>query len=387
MKLVGTIIATCTVNLLISLDVTMVNVALTSIQRELRVPVGQLSWVVQVYSIAFAVLLLAGGAVSDRLGSAPAFLVGSVVFGVGSVMGATAPSLALLLLSRLVQGVGAAICVPSALAVLRERMPSEQLARAIAMWVFSASIAISLGPLLGGLLVEFVSWRGIFVINVPLVIGALVLLRPYSRIKSLDHQLAGVSPIRALAMWSVFRYSAAIGGIISAVNFGMLYALGIYYGRENSAVVVGALFLPMMISCGVSTMLVGRIRARIADSAVVTLGLAAQLLGSVLIAISWRSDGAVSASAVLLGFGVGLAIPTITANLLSAADGAVVGLTSGAFTALRQLGGVLGVAITAAMVDGAHGRVDLGATGMTCATALAIGIFVHFRAQSRERRG
>jgi DHA2 family methylenomycin A resistance protein-like MFS transporter len=164
-----TIASACVLMFLISLDVTIINVALPTIQHALTVPAGSLGWAVVAYTLPFAALMLSGGALSDRFGAARVFMSGVVIFGIGSLIDAAAPNFPLLLLGRVVQGVGAALCMPSALAVLRSSVPPQQLGRAIALWTFSGSVAISAGPIMSGALVQFWTWRSIFLINIPIV--------------------------------------------------------------------------------------------------------------------------------------------------------------------------------------------------------------------------
>lgn len=435
-----TIICTCSANLLISLDATIINVALPTIQHKLDVPTGALSWAVEAYSILFATLMLSGGALSDRIGPARAFMCGIVTFGLGSLVCAIAPGFLPLLFGRVVQGVGAAICMPSALAVLRSTVPPQQLGRAIALWVFSASVAVSAASVIGGVLVQFLEWRSIFIINIPIValvvfftlpnvrggrqappapsrsidiagqalyigssgllIGGLILLR--DRVESaqwrvpiilltlavgglatfyLTERRAANPALPPFVMKNrVFQSAAIIGSSVSIVNFGLVYCLGLYYGSDHgfTALKSGLLFLPMMLACGVSTTVVERVRRAIGDRITVVVGLALQLFGTVLIGVQPESVGWVSASATLLGLGVGFAIPTITASLLAAVDAKISGVVSGAFSSIRQFGSALGVAVLGLMVHGTHTsvRVDLRSISAVCAAVMATALVI-----------
>jgi DHA2 family methylenomycin A resistance protein-like MFS transporter len=427
---------TCILMLLISLDVTIVNVALPTIQRGLTVPTGSIGWTVEAYAIPFATLMLSGGALSDRIGPARAFMSGILIFGLGSLVDAVAPDFLLLTLGRVVQGVGAAICMPSALAVLRASVPKEQLGRAVALWAFSGSIAISIGPILGGVLVQFSTWRSIFVINIPIVVLAVYLLLPAVRsggqraavanrrtdavgqtlyVASSGLLIGGLLLLNGPAgnsRWQVlllvlavigffafylserraadpvlppsllrnrvFQSAAIVGGSVNVVNFGLLFCLGLYYGGTHgfTALKSGLLFLPMMLGTGVSTMVVERIRRAMGDRTTVITGLVLELAGALLIGVRPDVAGWVSASTVFIGFGVGLVIPPITTGLLGAVEPNVSGVASGAFSSVRQLGSALGVAVLGLMVRGTGTavRVDLRSISTVCASLLVIAL-------------
>jgi DHA2 family methylenomycin A resistance protein-like MFS transporter len=423
---------------LLSLDVTIINVALPTIQRALTVPTGALGWTAVAYTIPFATLMLSAGALSDRFGPAQVYLGGTVIFGIGSVIDAAAPNFSALLLGRIVQGIGASLCMPSALAVLRASVPPQKLGRAVALWAFSASVAISAGPIMTGVLVEYLTWRSIFGINIPIVllaayliwpelrrprpatpahrktvdasgqicyvvssgslIGGLILLG--NRASGLHRDLAvgllilsvcglaafflaerrAVDPVLPASVRTnrMFQSAALVGVSISVVNFGLVYCLGLYYGGMHgfSALRSGLLFLPMMIACGVSTSIVERLRRAIGDRATVTAGLGAQLAGAALICVDPGRVGWVSANAAFIGFGVGLAIPPITAGLLAAVDADVTGVASGALSSVRQFGSALGVAVLAFMVRGAGTavQVNLRQIGAVCAALMAVAL-------------
>lgn len=432
-----TIASACILMFLISLDHTIVNVALPTIQHELTVPTGSLGWAVVAYSIPFATLMLSAGALSDRFGAARVFMCGIAIFGIGSLIDAAAPDFPLLLLGRVVQGVGAALCMPSAMAVLRSRVPAQQLGRAIALWIFSSSAAISAGPILGGALVQFLTWRSIFVVNIPIVILAIWLILPEMR-KSRQRAISSQSldvlgqilyvvssgllvgglillrdradasqlwvPVTVLALSvgglaafllterraadpvlpsslmknSVFKSAVVVGGSISLVNFGLVFCLGLYYGGVHgfTALKSGVLFLPMMVACGVSTTVVERIRRAMGDRVTVTAGLAVQLVGTILICAQPDDVGWVSVNAAFLGFGVGLAVPPITAGLLGAVDAKVSGVAGGALSSIRQLCSAVGVAVLGLMVQGVDTsvQVDLRSISAVCACVLAIAL-------------
>lgn len=428
------IASACSVMFLISLDVTIVNVALPTIQHALTVPTGSLGWTVVAYTIPFATLMLSGGALSDRFGPARVFACGIIIFGLGSLVDAAAQDFPVLLLGRVVQGVGAALCMPSALAVLRASVPRQQLGQAIALWGFSSSVAISAGPIMSGALVQYMTWRSVFLINIPVVLLAALLILPETRRKqespvashtvdvlgqtlyvmSSGLLIGGLIFLRGTSQWQVpvillalsvgglaafflaerravapvipaslmknraFQSAVIVGGSISLVNFGLVYCLGLYYGAVHGATALesGVLFLPMMAACGVAATVVERTRRAIGDRATVTVGLGAQLVGAVFICVRPDHVGWVSANAAFLGFGVGLALQPVTAGLLGAVDAKIAGVASGALSSLRQFGSAIGVAALGLLVQGANTsvQVDLRSISAICAAVMVIAL-------------
>ncbi|MGH3412903.1 MAG: MFS transporter [Marmoricola sp.] len=156
------------------LDATVVNVALPDIGRDLDAGVAGLQWVVSGYTLTLGSVLLLGGALGDRYGRRRVFLVGIAWFVVASVLCAAAPSSGLLVGARLLQGVGAALLTPGSLALIQASFPRAERSRAIGLWSALSGVGAALGPVVGGYLVEAISWRAVFLLNVP--IGVLVVL-------------------------------------------------------------------------------------------------------------------------------------------------------------------------------------------------------------------
>ena len=146
---------------LVSLDVSVVNVALDAFRRAFAVRLDGLQRVLNVYTLTYAVLLLSAGALGDGLGSRTVFVIGSAVFTSASLLCGLAPSFAVLLVTRTVQRVGAALLVPSSMALLQQTFPDAKArARAVGLWAGAGSLAIAGGPVLGGALIAYVGWRG-----------------------------------------------------------------------------------------------------------------------------------------------------------------------------------------------------------------------------------
>ncbi len=150
------------------IDTTVINVALPVMQRELRAGVNDAQWIIDAYLLVLSSLILAGGSLGDSLGRARVFAFGIAVFAAASLWCGLAPSSAQLIAARTLQGAGAALLVPGSLALLSDAFPKEERGRAIGTWSALTSLAIIAGPVLGGALVQAVSWRAVFFINVPL---------------------------------------------------------------------------------------------------------------------------------------------------------------------------------------------------------------------------
>ena len=171
------VLATCCLSLLIvGLDSTIVNVALPSIQRELHAPVSGLQWTIDAYTLVLASFLMLSGSTADRLGRKRTFQVGLAAFTLGSLLCSLAPGLGWLVAFRMLQAIGGSMLNPVAMSIITNTFidPSER-ARAIGIWGGVVGISMALGPLVGGLLVETVGWRGIFWVNIPIGIAAIVL--------------------------------------------------------------------------------------------------------------------------------------------------------------------------------------------------------------------
>ena len=159
---------------MIMLDNTVVNVALRSIQQSLHVSQSELEWVVVGYALTFATFMLTGGKLADRYGRRLLFLVGLVIFTAASLACGLAPSAGFLIGARVVQGVGAAIMNPATLSIITATFPPRQRGMAIGIWAGVSAMALAIGPLIGGLLTQYVHWSWIFFVNVP--VGAVAIV-------------------------------------------------------------------------------------------------------------------------------------------------------------------------------------------------------------------
>ena len=215
------LIAVCTGYFMVILDVTIVNVAAPAIGRDLSISLTDLQWIVDGYTVAFAGLLLLGGALGDRLGHRRVFCLGVAVFTVASFGCMVAPDETVLTVMRVVEGVGAALLVPGSLALLQQVYVTPQArARAFGLWGAIAGIAATAGPLLGGVLTNTLGWRWVFAINLPVGIACIAftlrVVGPSERHRSqaIDW-LSGHTTVANVT--PVFRKSRRLGRTIGCV--------------------------------------------------------------------------------------------------------------------------------------------------------------------------
>ena len=156
-------------------DATAVNVALPVIQRDLQASADAMQWVSEAYALFLSALILVGGSLGDVFGRKKCFMLGIAVFASASVGCALAPNVALLIVARSVQGIGAALALPESLALISVAFAGDERGRAIGTWSGFSSIMSAAGPLIGGFLAQTASWRWVFIINVPLALAVLAI--------------------------------------------------------------------------------------------------------------------------------------------------------------------------------------------------------------------
>ena len=161
---------------MVFIDGTVVNVALPALQSNLNATAVDVQWVVEAYALFLAALLLLGGSLGDHFGRRRIYAIGVVLFALASVWCGLAPSISQLIAARALQGIGGAMLVPGSLAIISASFPEEERGQAIGTWSGSTAITTAMGPLIGGWLIEHVSWRAVFFLNLPLAVGVLILI-------------------------------------------------------------------------------------------------------------------------------------------------------------------------------------------------------------------
>lgn len=211
------------------IDGSVVNVALPVIQRDLNATTTDVQWVVETYSLFLAALILVGGSLGDHFGRRRVFAIGIAVFTLSSIWGGLSPTVLSLILARAVQGIGAALLVPGSLAIISASFSDEQRGQAIGTWSGFSALTTVVGPVLGGVLVQYASWRWVFFLNVPLaavVLGVLFWRVPESR----DTETSG----SRLDWWGTLLVTLGLGALV----YGLIEAGSLGFGNT---LVLGAL--------------------------------------------------------------------------------------------------------------------------------------------------
>jgi DHA2 family methylenomycin A resistance protein-like MFS transporter len=427
----------------VQLDVTIVNTALTTIGSGLHADVAALQWVVNAYTIGLAAFILTAGALGDRIGAKRVFMAGFALFILASLGCALAPNLGVLIAARGVQGVGAAILVPNSLALLNHAYTeADARGRAVGFWAAGASLALTTGPLAGGLLIHFSSWRAIFLVNLPIGLLGLFLAWRYtqetppkrSRRLDLPGQVAAMLTLGLLAAsiieggkvgwWNSYveiaaalavilgaafifqerRYeqpmlplelfsrrpfwlSAVVGLWVNIAFYGLIFVLSLYFQKQNglSPLQTGLAFMPMMAVVLPFNILAPRLSERFGAAAVIALGAAIAAAGAAaLFIIGKQTPYALLCGQLLaLGGGLGLLVPPLTSMLLGSVDKARSGVASGVLNSARQTGSVIGVALFGALIA----RDATFIVGLRIALGVAVGLLLASAAIALAARG
>ncbi len=411
----------CAVAFLTFLDTTIVSVTLGSVQSDLHAGVAGLQWVVSAYALVFATMLLTGGSLGDRFGRRKLMLGGVVVFAAGSLLGALAPNVGVLIGARAIMGIGAAASEPGTLSVLRHLYPDErERARAVGIWAAVTGLALACGPVFGGTIVGAAGWRGVFWFNVAF---AAVLLLVTSRFvpESADPEQARLDLpgllLGALAVgaatfaiiegetsgyrtaWvDVLFAVAAVAAVVfivvesrapspmldlryfrlPAFSSALAVAFAVYFGIFSiffftalyleevagySGYRAAGAFGPMAAALIAGSLLAGRWVARRGARLPMTAGCFIAAFGILLTRHylpTHPSFWPLTWSLALAGLGFGIAIVPVTAAVLALVPAEHSGMAASASNTSRQLGAVFGVAVLGALVN-AHLTSDLGA--------------------------
>jgi EmrB/QacA subfamily drug resistance transporter len=408
------ILASCCLSLLIvSMDATIVNVAIPSIRAELHASPSQLQWVIDIYTLVLASLLMLSGATADRFGRRRLFQIGLTVFALGSLLCSLAPSIHMLIAARLVQGIGGSMLNPVAMSIITQVFVGRiERARAVGVWGGVVGISLALGPMVGGFLIDWIGWRSVFWINLPICALAVVLTAifvPESKsatmrnIDPIGQALAvvflfgivfaliegpemGWSNIRTLAVFAIaalafvaflayearrhdpfidlrfFRSipfaSATMVAVCAFAAYGaFLFMMSLYLQgqRQFSAVHTGLIYLPIALGALVfsplSGRLVGRFGSRPSLVAAGVLLTAAALMLTRLTAVTpvWQL------LVVFAVFGVGFAMVNapITTAAVSGMPRDRAGAASAVASTSRQVGVSIGVALCGSLAGAA----------------------------------
>src|SRR5262245_30450965 len=420
--------AICLSMFMIMLDSTVVNVALPSIQKDLNTSVNQLEWVVNGYTLSFAALLVTGGRLGDIFGRRLIFAIGVAVFAVSSATAGLAPDPTTLIISRIAEGIGGALMMPATLSIITDTFPAEERGKAIGTWAGISGLALSFGPLAGGLLTEQVTWRAIFYINVPIALIAAFTVVRESRDENAERKIdypgvvlltvaltafvlaliegndwgwgsareigllaGGVVATVAFLMveararapvvdFSFFRSRNFVGAntvatIISFAMMGSFFFLAIYLQDllGYSALETGVRFLPTTVVIVIVAPLAGRVADKIGSRWPMVLGL---VITSLSLYLFSRMDASTTYNDllpawILLGIGIGATMSPMSTAAMNAVAVDKAGVASGTLQMFRMVGGTIGVAATGAIFQSRLGDFNpaaLAAGGVAEAT-------------------
>lgn len=204
---------------MVFIDGTVVNVALPALQANLHATAVDVQWVVESYALFLAALLLLGGSLGDHFGRRRIYAIGVVLFALSSIWCGLAPSIGQLILARAVQGIGGALLVPGGLAIISASFPEEERGRAIGTWSGSTAMTTALGPVIGGWLIEHVSWRAVFFLNLPLALAVLILVARFVP-ESRDEEESGKLDLTGAALATI-SLGAIVYGLIESSRLGL----------------------------------------------------------------------------------------------------------------------------------------------------------------------
>jgi MFS transporter, DHA2 family, methylenomycin A resistance protein len=403
-----TLVPACLGYFFVLLDVTVVNVSLANMPSELGTSRDGLQWVVDGYALVLASLMLSAGDIADLIGRRRVFVIGLLLFGGSSVICALAPSVSILVAGRAIQGLGAAAILPTSLAIINHAFAgSEERTKAIGFWAALGSVALIAGPLAGGALVDSISWRAIFWLNLPLVAVALTLTLalieessdPRERSIDVRGQLAAIGLLAGLVFflieggrlgWAVppvvtafvvaslcavafirtelrrrdpmlqlgyfenrtFSAANAGSGLMNLGMLGALFAFSIYLQQQEgeSPIEAGLHILPWVGTLAVFALLGGRIAQRFGSRLPAGLGLMTTGLSMVVVALLPSQDGPAALFALGVGgMGLGVATPALVSAATAAVPAPRAGMAAAVNNTARQAGGAIGVAMIGAI--------------------------------------
>lgn len=419
----------------VQLDVTIVNLGLPHIGKDLGTEVAGLQWVVDAYTLFFASLLLSAGAVGDRLGARRVFSGGFVLFAIGSLACGLAPNVATLVTARAVQGIGAAALVPPSLALLTHACGDDHKlrAKAIGLWTASASVSIAAGPVVGAFLIQGFGWRSIFLVNLPLtVIGMAMTWRFVAETPRNGHGrhldlvgqglailtllsiTAGIieigpsglgsalviglfatgvvaaaaflmvearsdSPMLPLQFFRIRTFSAATaaGALVNLSYYGTIFVLSLYLQQAKGYGVIpsGLAFLPLTATFIFVNIAAGVIVSRVGSRIPMVVGFSVCAAGFLWLRMLDADTPfwLMVPGFILIPGGMGTAVPAMTTATLASVGKQWSGTASGVLNTARQAGGTVGVAAFGALVGQHHETI---VPGLHQAVTICAGLLV-----------
>ena len=422
------------------LDSTVVNVALPTIARQLHAGLSDLQWITDAYLLTLGALIILGGALGDRFGRRRVFTGGLAAFTVASVVCGLAPDTLVLIIFRALQGIGGALLVPGSLAIISACFVPEDRAKAVGLWSGLSGVSVVIGPFVGGWLVDSVSWRAIFFINVPLAAAAIaVAMRhvPETRDESAtghpDYYGAAVVSLGLAGVvyalidgpsngWSAPTLVAGVVGAVLLVSFPFLEArirnpmvplrlfasqqfsganlttfvvyaalsvttfllvLHLQQDLHYSALAAGTAFLPAGILLIVFSAQAGAFGQRVGPQLPMTIGPILAAVGLVLLA-GIRPGGSyllsVLPGVVVFGVGLTITVAPLTAAVMAAVDAHHLGVGSAINNATARIGGLIAVAVVPALAGLTSASAHLAGVslndGFTAAMRIGAGMLV-----------
>jgi MFS transporter, DHA2 family, methylenomycin A resistance protein len=417
------------------LDVSIVNIALPQIAAAYHASISTLQWVIDAYTIAFAVLMLSAGNFSDLLGSKRIFQVGMFIFGVASTGCGLAPTAFVLILFRVLQGIGAAMMIPSSLSLLNQEFAHtpKVRAQAIGLWTAAGSAAMAAGPTVGGLLIEFFNWRYIFFVNIPICLVGLLLSIRHAKAYApthkkefdiagqitwmlsitaliaaiiegpklgFDHPLIIAGLIFSVVVFGIFLWIEGrvqhpmlpfklfksgsfnsllvVGAVLNGSYYGTVFILSLYLQKvlHYRSLTAGFAFLPLTIGFVISNVLSGRIINRYGIRKPVITGLIIFAFGfsGLFIARDDTPYWQLFLPFLIISMGMGLAVPSMITGILASVEKSLSGTASAVLNTSRQTAGAIGVAVFGALAAGSDHAV-LGSVTQSTIISIALTAF------------
>jgi EmrB/QacA subfamily drug resistance transporter len=416
------VLATCILaSSLAFVDSSVTNVGLPAIGTSLKAGGADLQWVINAYLLPLSALLLLGGAAGDRYGRKRLLIAGTALFAAASIACALAPSLAVLLIGRALQGIGAAVLMPNSLAILGASFTGEARGRAIGIWASIGAVMSAIGPVLGGWLIDVSGWPAIFLINLPLAAGAIALALYYVTDTSDEGRPALDIPGGGLATlglglltwgltlgtgqggWSAFAIGSAAGGVLAMLAFvgveksrgerammplamfgsssfiGLTLLTLLLYGALGALMVLvpyvliqasgysgvqaGSALVPAALILALASPVMGRLAGRMGPRLPLTVG---PLVVAAGFALLWRVAAGsgywltVFPAVVVISAGMAGAVAPLTNAVLGAVDARHTGSASGFNSAIARTGGLIATALLGGVLGARGGALVMG---------------------------